>query len=61
MISEHEMVKKIYLELLLKLIDRVLQALQDIQAQAGALWAIHLVPGLDKPRQIAELGTTRGA
>ena len=53
MVNEHEMVKENYLQLLLKLVNRVLQALQDIQAQAGALWAIHFVPGLDEPIQIA--------
>ena len=61
MISEHEMLKKIYLELLLKLVDRVLQALQNVQAQAGALRAIRLVPSLDEPSQVAELGTARSA
>ena len=48
MINEHEMVKENYLELLLKLVDRVLEALQDVQAQARALRAVHLVPGLDE-------------
>ena len=61
MVNEHEMVKKIYLELLLKLVDRVLQALQNVQAQARALRAVLLVPGLDEPSQVAELRATRCA
>ena len=60
-IGKHEMVKESYLQLLLKLVNRVLNALQNVPAQAGTLRAVHIVPGLHKPGHFTEFGATRRA
>ena len=59
MINEHELVKVNYLQLILQVRDRVLQAFQSLLAQARAIWAIRIVPGFDKPGHVAQFGATR--
>ena len=59
MINEHEVVKVNYLQLLLQVGDRILDAFKDIPAQARAMGAVRVIPGLDKPGHTAEFGATR--
>ena len=61
MINEHELIKVDYLQLLLQLADRVLDALKNIPAQAGAIWAVHIIPGLHEPGHLTDFGAARCA
>ena len=51
--------KKVYLQLFLQRVDRVLDALEDLPAQAGTLGTVHRVPGLDEPAKVAEFSSAR--
>ena len=61
MINEHELIKANYLQLLLQVGDRILDAFKDIPAQARAIGAVRVIPGLDKPGHVTEFGATRCA
>ena len=50
---------KIYLQLVLQCMDRVLDAFQEVRAEAGAARAIHRVPRLDEPGKVAEFCSAR--
>ena len=52
--------EKVYLQLVLQRADRILNALQEVHAQARAAGAVHRVPGLDEPGKIAEFSSARG-
>ena len=38
---------------------RILNALQELHAQAGVARAVHRIPGLDKPGKVAEFCSAR--
>ena len=53
--------KACYLQLILQVRDRVLEAFQNIPAQARAFWAVQIIPGLHEPGHFAEFGAARCA
>ena len=50
---------KVYLQLVLQCVDRVLNALKEVRAKAGAARAVHRIPRFDEPGKVAEFCSAR--